>query len=150
MLITFVEEKPVKSFSQLYFETLYLLAPYRMRRKTAVIFGPISDPDPLVVEKNITVLRERALMLASSGQGWNVFDITSCHRIIQRIVSERGFSKYPIDVVEDFTLPLIRNECFHHIQFRTPFTHSVGTTAEYEEVQRCRRYQKIEVINFTT
>lgn len=146
MLIRFREKQRAFNFSQLYWQTTHLLAPVRWQKKTAVVLGPISNKDPAIVTKNLLVLRRRARELSQTGL--NVLDITSYHQTIERLVVETNVAGYPFSILEDFTLPLIREGWFNVIHFRQPFLDSVGTLREYEVATENRRLHRIDIIGF--
>jgi len=147
VLIRFRESERVFNFAQLSWQTTLLLIPYRHQKRTAVVFGPISDEDSHKEMANVLALRKQARTL--SKMGWNVLDIASYQGVIARVTAERRITRYPVEVLEEFTLPLIANGWFNAIYFRQPFTHSVGTMREYETAQNARRLHGINILGFS-
>lgn len=132
MLLTWNDDNPVRSFAQLYWQTTQdVLMPHRRNPKRATVLGPITNSDSAVVRKNLDVLANQARHLSDAG--WVVLDLTSYRNVIGRILRERAVSGYPFTILEDFTLPLIRNGWFSVLWFRFPFIQSVGARREYEE-----------------
>ena len=146
MLIRFRESERVFSFAQLYWQTTQLLIPYRHQKRTAVVFGPISNEDPEREKQNVLALRKQTRTL--SLKNLNVLDIASYQDVIARLKTERPVAGYNFDVLEEFTLPLINNGWFNSIYFRQPFTHSVGTMKEYETAQNAKRLHNIQIFGF--
>jgi hypothetical protein len=135
MLIQLREDPGVRSFAQLYwYTTQELLLPYRRNPKRTIVLGPITANTQEDTEKNLAVLGRKAQALAE--ENWVVLDLTSYQGVIERIIRECGISGYPFTILEDFTLPLIREAWFSVLWFRSPFAHSVGAMREYEEAQK--------------
>jgi hypothetical protein len=135
MLIQLQEDPGVCSFAQLYWHTTQeMLLPHRRNPKRTIVLGPITANTKEETDKNLDVLGHKARMLAEAG--WVTLDLTSYQTVVDRIITERGISGYPFEILEDFTLPLIREAWFSVLWFRTPFSHSIGATREYEEAVR--------------
>lgn len=134
MLLSWNDCYAVRSFAQLYWSTTQeILMPHRRNPKRATVLGPITHSDPAIVKKNLDVLANQARRLSDAG--WMVLDLTSYRSVIDRILRERAVSGYPFTILEDFTLPLIKNGWFSVLWFRYPFSHSVGAMREYAEAQ---------------
>ena len=134
MLIQLLEDPKIFSFAQLYWRTMEMLSWHRENKNKTMVLGPISHKDPLIVRENLDALALQAKRLSDAG--WVVVDIASYYNITERLIKVHRVSGYPFILLEDFTLPLIRNGGFSALNFRSPFYHSVGTKREYEEAQR--------------
>ena len=142
MILTVRDPEDIRSFAQLYYRTTEVLLPYRQSNMRTVTFGPITAKDEEGVDSNLRKLSEKVGKLSTDG--WIVFDIVHCHLIARRLIRELRISGYPFTVLEDFTLPLIRNGWFSVVHIRTPFHHSIGASREYQEAKENR----IPVRNF--
>jgi hypothetical protein len=132
MLIQLQEDPGVRSFAQLYWHTTQqLLLPHRRNPNRTIVLGPITASSKEETDKNLQALGRKARMLAEAD--WVVLDLTSYQSVVDRIIADNGISGYPFAILEDFTLPLIREAWFSVLWFRSPFSHSIGAMREYEE-----------------
>jgi len=127
MLVQLKESPVQSSFRELYEIALQLLecAP---GRKTMVI-GPVTADTEEEKQQNLLRIQEHSKRLVQ--EGWVVFDLTSFQSAIQYLVERFGITGYPHEILEEFTLPLIRSGIFSEVHALEQYITSYGATREH-------------------
>ncbi len=81
------------------------------------------------MEENLKKLYKHSVSLSNDGRC--VLELTSFQPAIERLILKLDRNDYPIEILNEFTFPLIKNGCFDTLHFCNNYQESYGTTAEH-------------------
>jgi hypothetical protein len=134
MLLQLAKNSQVSTFSDLYTISLFLLQKAGDLKKTIVI-GPVTSKDGNTREKNLEALSYHSDKL--SGEGWAVLDLHSFQFAIDTLIKQLQITRYPHEILDEFTLPLIESRLFTAIHVLDSYHESLGATLEHDKALGC-------------
>jgi hypothetical protein len=132
MLIELCEDpRHVQTFSDLCAEVLEMLQFRTNNVRYTTVLGPRSPGFDRTLEENMRILRQAGERLHEND--WAVLDLTSFQGAVERISSTMTQDVFLAEILDGFTLPLIRSKRLHTLHFMKNFEQSRGAVKEYEE-----------------
>ncbi len=120
----------IRSFTDLYKHAVELLTLHTMDGlEKTVVFGPATPTNHTTLEENLAKLYDHSVSL--SNNGWCVLELASFQPVINKLILQLGRDDYPVEILNEFTFPLIKNGCFDTLHFRKSYPDSYGASAKY-------------------
>jgi hypothetical protein len=130
MLLQVIENMEFETFRDLYTASIFLFQNANMAKKTMVI-GPITAKDEEDVAHNLEMLHFHSNRLAK--EGWAVLDLKSFQPAIDVLINRFNIKRYPHELLDDFTFPLIESGTLTAIHVLKNYPQSFGATLEHDK-----------------